>query len=127
VAVTINQARAVIEMAADATAALTQHFAGILPYATELHYAKISGQSVLFFVPFFVPPQQTVHVNRLVRGTVAYWPNRQQVLFYYGAFEKEDASVLVLGRIVEGLDRVAAAGEALRTGTPVLVHLEALD
>lgn len=127
VAVTINQARAVITVAPGAPAALTQRFAGLLPYRTELHYAKISGQSVLFLVPFFVPPQQAVHVNRLVQGTVAYWPNRQQVLFYYGAFEKEDASVLVLGRIEEGLDQVAAAGEALRRGTPALVRLEALE
>ena len=126
VAVTINQARAVIAVGPEAPPALTRRLAGILPYATELHYAKISGQSVLFLVPFFVAPQQAVHVSRLVRGTVAYWPNRQQILFYYGAFEKEDASVLVLGRIAEGLDQVAASGEALRQGTPALIRLEAL-
>jgi hypothetical protein len=49
------------------------------------------------------------------------------MLFYYGAFEKEDATVLVLGRISEGLDRVAAAGEALRRGVGTTVRLEALD
>jgi hypothetical protein len=126
VALRINHALAVIDVAPDAPTALAQRLAELLPYTTELHYAKISGQSVLFLVPFFIPPQQTVHVNRLVRGTVAYWPNRQQILCYYGAFEKEDASVLVLGRISEGLDRVAAAGEELRRGMPTVVRLEAL-
>jgi len=125
-AVTINQARAIIEVAPDAVEELRRRLIDLLPYTSDLHYAKISSQSVLFLVPFFVPPHQTVHVNRLTPGTVAYWPNRQQVLFYYGTFEKEDASVLVLGRIVEGLDHVAAAGEALRMGTPALVHLEPL-
>lgn len=127
VALTINGAPAVMDVSPDASPPLVRRFAACLPYETELHYAKISGQSVLFLVPFFIPPQQTVHVNRLARGTVAYWPNRQQMLFYYGAFEKEDATVLVLGRISEGLDRVAAAGEALRRGVGTTVRLEALD
>jgi hypothetical protein len=127
VALTINHAPALINVAPEAPNALRRRLAGLLPYTTELHYAKISGQSVLFLVPFFIPPQQAVHVERLVRGTVAYWPNRQQILFYYGAFEKEDASVLVLGRFAEGLDQVAAAGEALRRGAPAIVRLEALD
>jgi hypothetical protein len=127
VGVRINHALAVIDVAPEAPTALPQRLAELLPYTTELHYAKISGQSVLFLVPFFIPPQQAVHVNRLVRGTVAYWPNRQQILCYYGAFEKEDASVLVLGRISEGLDRVAAVGEALRMGSQAVVHLAVLD
>ena len=127
VALRINHALAVIDVAPEAPTVLRRRLAELLPYTTELHYAKISGQSVLFLVPFFIPPQQTVHVNRLVRGTVAYWPNRQQILCYYGAFEKEDASVLVLGRISEGLDRVAAVGEALRMGSQAVVHLAVLD
>ena len=127
VALTINGAPAVIDVSPDAPSSLRRRLAACLPYETELHYAKISGQSVLFLVPFFIPPQQAVHVNRLARGTVAYWPNRQQMLFYYGAFEKEDATVLVLGRISEGLDRVAEAGEALRRGGGAAVRLEALE
>jgi hypothetical protein len=125
ITVVVNDARAVIEVAGDAPRLLVQRLTDILPYATDLHYAKISGQSVLFLVPFFVPPQAAVHVSRLARGTVAYWPNRQQVLFYYGAFEKEDATVLIVGRLVEGLEGVATVGEALRLGTPAWVRLEA--
>jgi hypothetical protein len=125
IAVTVNEARAIIEVAADAPPPLSRRLHDLLPYTTDLHYAKISGQSVLFLVPFFVPAQAAVHVSRLARGTVAYWPNRQQILFYYGAFEKEDASVLIVGAFAEGLDGVVAAGEALRLGTPVRVCLEA--
>ena len=92
---------------------LTKIF-NLLPFLSELHYTKISGEGLYLFVPFFIPPDRTTHVGTLSRGTVAYWPNRQLLLIYYGKFEKEDASVMVLGEIDQGLEEISALGEQVK-------------
>jgi hypothetical protein len=110
----IGRVKAEVTFSSEIPEHLRKRFLGILPFTADLHYAKISGESVLFFVPFFVPPQKAVHVNKLSAGTVAYWPNRQQLLIYYGRFEKEDASVMIVGTVSNGLKEFALRAEKTR-------------
>ena len=95
----------------------------LLPFSSELHYTKISGEGLYLFVPFFIPPDRMTHVGTLSRGTLAYWPNRQLLLIYYGKFEKEDASVMVLGEIDQSLKEIATLGEQVKEGRRQPVQL----
>lgn len=106
-----------------ASLTLVKRIIDILPYSSWLHYTKISGEGLYLFVPIFVPPENVTHVSTLTRGTVAYWPNRQLLLIYYGKFEKEDASVMLLGQIDRGLDEVTALGEQVKIGQRQRVQL----
>ena len=119
----IGSARARVRIAPSAPPELVAALFNMLPFSTELHYTKISGEGVLFFAPFFLPPRRMVKVEALKSGTVAYWPNRQQILIYYGKFEKEDASVMILGRIDQGLDRISIEGEKVRSNQGRIIEL----
>ena len=104
-----------VQILPNASRTLVKSIMDLLPYTSELHYTKISGEGLYLFVPFFMPPENVTHVSTLARGTVAYWPNRQLLLIYYGKFEKEDAGVMLLGRIDKGLDEISSLGEAVKT------------
>lgn len=103
-----------VQIRVEAAHSLVKRLTDLFPYESELHYTKVSGEGLYLFVPFFIPPEDVTHVSALTRGTVAYWPNRQLLIIYYGKFEKEDASVMLLGRIDQGLDELSSLGEAVK-------------
>jgi hypothetical protein len=103
-----------VRIPADTDDLLVAKFFNLLPFTSEFHYTKISGEGLYLFVPFFIPPDRMTPVGTLSRGTLAYWPNRQLLLIYYGKFEKEDASVMVLGEIDEGLEEISILGEQVK-------------
>jgi len=103
-----------VQILPHASKALVKRIFNLLPYSSELHYTKISGEGLYLCVPFFMAPENVTSVSTLTRGTVAYWPNRQLLLIYYGKFEKEDASVMLLGQIDKGLDEISVLGEQVR-------------
>jgi hypothetical protein len=112
-----------VQILPNASSALVRCMIDLLPFGSELHYTKISGEGLYLFVPFFIPPENVTHVSTLSRGTVAYWPNRQLLLIYYGNFEKEDAGVMLLGRIDKGLDEISSMGKAVKTAQRQPVQL----
>ncbi|HLN14534.1 MAG TPA: DUF3830 family protein [bacterium] len=86
----------------------------LLPFSTTAHYAKIAGDEFMLHLPVVLEVERARPVAVLPRGCVAFWPDRQLFCVYYGRIQEEDATVTVLGQVVDNLDALAAAGERLR-------------
>jgi len=101
----------------------------ILPLSTTAHYAKIAGDEFMLHLPLVLDVERARPVAALPRGCVAFWPERQLFCVYYGRIQEEDATVTVLGQVVENLDALASAGERLRRpsgGAPAIVRLRSV-
>ncbi len=101
----------------------------LLPLSTTAHYAKIAGDEFMLHLPVVLDVERARPVAVLPPGCVAYWPDRQLFCVYYGRLQEEDATVTVLGQVVDNLDALAAAGDRLRRpygDAPPIARLRAL-
>ena len=83
----------------------------------------------MLHLPVVLDVERARPVAALPRGCVAFWPERQFFCVYYGRMQEEDATVTVLGQVVENLDALASAGERLRRppgDAPPMVRLRAV-
>jgi len=110
--------RAIARLDAAAAPATCEALAGLLPFSTTVHYAKIAGDEFYLHVPLVLDVERGRRVPVLPRGAVAFWPERQLFCVYHGRIQDEDATVTFLGQIVGNLEGLAAAGDRLREGSP---------
>jgi hypothetical protein len=98
----------------------------ILPYESELHYAKIAGKEVFFGIPLILSLEHASEVRGLSAGSVAYWPDRRVFCIYYGPPQEEAARVTVFAKVTQNMEGLCRVGEAVRVrqGHCVRVELE---
>lgn len=125
--VTLDSASATAELDANAAPNTCTALASILPYEGVAHYAKVAGEEFLVHLPLALDTEQGKSVMDLSAGAVVFWPERQLLCVYYGRIQQEDATVTLLGRIIENLDGLVDAAERLRCSQGqryTHVHLE---
>jgi hypothetical protein len=120
---TIGKATFEIELALGETSETLRRLRKLLPWESELHYAKVAGEEVIACIPFLVPRENVEQVDGIEPGSVCYWPDRAVLCCYYGR-STEVEFVTVIGRVRE-IERLRAAGERVRMRQGGAMRLEA--
>lgn len=95
---------------------ICEEFCKLLPLEEDLHYAKIAGEEMIFLIPKVLPynPSAMSKVDDVEEGSIAYFPDRQMILIFYGRIQEKDAKINCFARIVENLEGIKEAGEKVR-------------
>ncbi|HLI09527.1 MAG TPA: cyclophilin-like fold protein [Ktedonobacteraceae bacterium] len=73
-------------------------------------HAKFAGREIIVMVPFYAEPEN--EILNVQPGDIGYYPGRQTICIFYGDTQPF-GYVSVFARIVDGLDRLMAAGDQL--------------